>query len=146
MRLTEAYWNWLQFTEAHCKVFLGDLKNEFSMMKKSHFYSVFNNIFHSKCKMVYTFEAFFGLPSSTGYPKKSTTAVGSGELCHWTPLRKRSGELCHTKRSGELCPAFFSGSGGRSAPEILYSSRPPHSKMTVVCTRQTPSNYHIIIL
>ena len=88
MRLTEAYWNWLQFAEAHCKVFLGDLRNEFSMIKKSNFYSVFNNIFHSKCKTVYTFEALFRLPSSTGYPKNSITVMEPWRIIQFGPLSK----------------------------------------------------------
>ena len=35
---------------------------------------------------------------------------------------------------------------GQPSGKTYTSSHTPHSRMTVVCTRQTPSNYYIIIL
>ena len=37
-----------------------------------------------------------------------------------------------------------SQNGGIFAPETYTSTRTPHTKMTVVCQRQTPSNYIIL--
>ena len=42
-------------------------------------------------------------------------------------------------------PAFSSQSGVRPAPEILYSSRPPHTKMTVVCKAKLPQIIEIVV-
>ena len=42
-------------------------------------------------------------------------------------------------------PAFSSQSGVRPAPEILYSSRPPHTKMTVVCKAKLPQIIYYIL-
>ena len=104
MRLTEAWGILVRLTEAHLIFFLGVLKNELLMMKKFHFYNVFNNIFNKKCKTVYTFETFFRLPSSTGSPQKWIPRMELCRVIQFGPLEKvNSEELCHTKRSVELC-------------------------------------------
>ncbi len=46
----------------------------------------------------------------------------------------------------ELLVGILPANGGSTYRKTYTSSHTPHSRMTVVCTRQTPSNYHIIIL
>ena len=149
MRLTEAYWHWLQFTEAHLIFFLGFLKNEFLMMKNLTF-TMCLTTFSTKSTKRYTLLKLF-----SGYlrPRRSPQKVGAdrrhASRFNLDPSKKvNSGELCHTKRSGELCPAFSWQTVVRAAPDILYSSRPRHTMMTEVCKANSLklSYYFIIVL
>ena len=87
-------------------------------MKKSNFYSVFNNIFHSKCKTVYTFEVFFRATFVHGVPQKVNYRYGTMENNSiWTPLKKWIQENYATRKDQVNYGAGHSSeSGGRPPP------------------------------
>ena len=57
-------------------------------MEKSNFYNVFKHISHSKCKTVYTFRTFFGLPSSRGVLEESMAALEPWIVIQFGPPEK----------------------------------------------------------
>ena len=81
------------------------------------------------------FHVFF---SSTLIGKNDSIRVERHKL-----LLVISKEQANEKDRENYGAGHASGTVVRDAPEILYSSRPPHTKMTVVCTAKLPQ---IIIL
>ena len=82
----------------------GGLKNEFLMMKKSNFYNVFKHIFHFKCKTVYTFKAFFWLPSSTGFQKMSRAVTELSRVIQFCSQKKLIQESNSTEKIRRTMP------------------------------------------
>ena len=103
-------------------------KNEFLMMKKSYFYNVFKHIFHFKCKTVYTFEAFFWLPSSTGVPKNRLAVTEQWRVIQFGPPEKSWFRRTMPHEKIRWTMLWHTRSKARSDPPVrsLY----PHARLT----------------
>ena len=93
--------------------------------EKPNFYNVLTTC-STKCKTVYTYEAFFRLPSSTGFHFLSMAVRRSWRVIRFGPLRNKWIQENYATRKDQLnyAPAHFWQCGGRPPPSDPYIFAP----------------------